>query len=148
MKLRVQLKVGYQDWNVNAECRRVVKPIAKIFGVSVEEFLRLYSRYELPNQPKRNVRSASLRRQPRRPAAFRLTLGSRVLEKRLTRAAKFSRLAPDTFVWNAVLSQIECCEEDMICHPTSGEPIGDDMLLSGMYSFLGDSLRDGKLLKK
>jgi hypothetical protein len=125
MKLRVQLKNGYQDWNVNNACRRVVRPIANTFGVTVEEFLRLYSRNELPNQP---VVSSSTRGSDM-PRGFDLCLGKGPLQKRLQRAARFAEQTVAQFVWTAVIGSITCSEEDMIFCPMTGIVIGDSLKL-------------------
>ena len=48
MKLRVPLKTCVHTWKVNAKCRRIAKPIAAEFGLSVEQFLARWSHNRLP----------------------------------------------------------------------------------------------------
>lgn len=130
MKLRVKLVNGYQDWNLNDECRRTVRPIAKAFGVSMEEFLRLYSRNELPNQ-QNGDRALEKCRVPR---GFLVNLGNNSrLSARLERAAKFGERSINQFVWGAIAGSIDCHEEDMIFDPKTGEPIGDGCGLSKFH---------------
>jgi hypothetical protein len=147
MKLRVQLKNGYQDWNVNRACRRLVKPIASKFGVTVEEFLRLYSRNELSNQPVVNRRTTRRPRIPR--AGFDLHLGKGPLQKRLERAARFVEQPVAQFVWGAVIGSLICCEEDMIFCPLTGGVIGDSLELSRFQlGSLRQDLRKPTIAKK
>jgi hypothetical protein len=134
MKMRVQLENGYQDWNVNSACRRVVQPMASAFGVTIEEFLRLHSRNELPNQP---IVSSSTRGS-RMPRGFDLSLGDGPFQKRLQRAARFANQTVAQFVWSAVVGSITCSEDDMIFCPMTGGVVGDSL---NLHRFQLGSLR-------
>jgi hypothetical protein len=129
---RVELTNGYVLWNLNAKFRRILKPIAKKLRVSVEEFLRLYSRDELSNQQHgRRLSKCKI------PAGFSVNIGAasvsdKLLQRmdlpaRIARAAKFTERTVEELVWNSVASHVDCCEEDMIFSPATGEPIADVM---------------------
>jgi hypothetical protein len=114
-KLRVELVNGFEVWNLNEKCRRIVRPIAKAFGVSVEEFLRLLSRNELPGQPKRG----RLLAESKMPVGFAVNVGGDAgIRARLERSANFDRVRTvDQLVWSAIAGDTDCAEEIMIFKP-------------------------------
>lgn len=122
---RVEQANGYAVWNLNAEFRKILKPIADEFGVSIEEFLRLYSRGELPNQPENEPH---LEHVPI-PAGFAFEPGDDSdITARILRAAEFSGRTVAELVWDAVSGFVACCEDDMIFSPkTWRKPVGDEV---------------------
>ncbi len=120
---RIELSNGYMVWDLNAKFRRILKPIAEKFDVSIEEFLRLYSENKLPKQPKREHRL----NEHAVPAGFFVDLGNdtSVLE-RIARAAEFSGQTIAELAWQSISGFVDCCEDDMIFSPETGEPIGDE----------------------
>jgi len=123
--VRIELENGYQVWNLTAGFRRTLQPIAAAFSVSVEEFLRLYSRAELPGQ---EMRQPNLERLPI-PAGFALNAGNNPdLTARIARAAAFSGRTVQALAWDAVSGFVTCCEDDMIFDPRRpGAPVGDEV---------------------
>jgi hypothetical protein len=115
MKLRVELVNGFEVWDLNAKCRRIVRPIAKAFGISIEEFLRRLSRNELPGQPKQERLLAG----SRMPVGFAVNVGEDAgVRARLERAAKFDRTRTvDQMIWAAIAGDADCAEEIMIFKP-------------------------------
>jgi hypothetical protein len=122
----VETKNGQVQWNLHSECRKVVIPIADEFGMSSLQFLELYSRHRLPAQLVRNDRLC----EERAPAGFVVTLPEEPsVRKRIRRAARFARLSVKDFVWRALASAVNCCEDDMILSPKTGRPIANNVEL-------------------
>jgi hypothetical protein len=122
----VKTKNGQAEWNLNSECRKVVSPIANEFGMSAEQFLELYSRHRLPAQLVRGLRLD----EEKAPAGFSVTLCSEPsIQKRIRRAARFAGSSVKDFVWRALASSVNCCEEDMILSPKTGRPLAHDVEL-------------------
>ena len=120
----VQTKNGQAEWNLDSECRKVVTPIANEFGMSAERFLELYSRHRLPAQL---VRGIGLDEE-RAPAGFSVTLCKEPsTQKRIRRAARFAGFSVKDFVWRALASSVNCCEDDMILSPKTGRPVAHDV---------------------
>jgi len=122
----VETKNGQVDWSLHSECRKVVIPIADEFGMSAEQFLELYSRRRLPAQLVRGDRLY----EERAPAGFGVTLCEEPsIRKRIRRAARFAGFSVKDFVWRALASSVNCCEDDMILSPKTGWPLADDVEL-------------------
>ncbi len=122
----VETKNGQVQWNLHSECRKVVIPIADEFGMSALQFLELYSRHRLPAQLVRNERLY----EERAPAGFGVTLPEEPsIRKRIRRAARFAGLGVKDFVWRALASSVNCCEDDMILSPKTGRPLANDVEL-------------------
>jgi hypothetical protein len=122
----VVTKNGQVEWNLDSECRKAVIPIAHEFGMSGEQFLELYSRHHLPAQL---VHSDRLYEE-KAPAGFSITLCEEPsIRKRIRRAAQFAGLSVKDFVWRAVASSVNCCEDDMILSPKTGRPLAGDVEL-------------------
>ena len=127
----VETNNGQIEWNLNSECRKVVIPIADQFGISAEQFLELYSRHRLPAQC---VRGDRLYEQ-RAPAGFGVTLCEEPsIRKRIRRAARFAGFSVKDFVWRALASAVNCCEDDMILNPKTGRPLANDVELEGFMA--------------
>ena len=121
-----QTKNGQAEWNLDSEFRKVVTPIADEFGMSAEQFLELYSHHRLPAQL---VRGSGLDEE-RAPAGFSVTLCEESsIQKRIRRAARFAGLSVKDFVWRALASSVNCCEDDMILSPKTGRPLANDVEL-------------------
>jgi hypothetical protein len=124
----VETKNGQVEWNLDSECRKVVIPIADEFGMSVLQFLELYSHHRLPAQ---SVRGDRLYEQ-RAPADFGLTLPEGPsIGKRIRQAARFAGFSVKDFVWRALAGSVNCCEDDMILSPKTGRPFANDVELEG-----------------
>jgi hypothetical protein len=122
----VQTKNGQAKWNLDSACRKVVTPIAHEFGMSAKRFLELYSRHRLPGQL---VRSRRLDEE-RAPAGFSVTLCEESsIQKRIRRAARFAGFSVKDFVWRALASSVNSCEDDMILSPKTGRPLAHDVEL-------------------
>ncbi len=122
----VEIKNGQVEWNLHSECRKVVIPIADEFGMSALQFLELYSRHRLPAQSVRGDRLY----EERAPAGFGVTLCEEPpIRKRIRRAARFAGLGVKDFVWRALASSVNCCEDDMILSPKTGRPLANDVEL-------------------
>jgi hypothetical protein len=122
----VQTKNGQAEWNLDSQCRKVVIPIADAFGISAEQFLELYSRHGLPAQLVRGDRLY----EERAPAGFGVTLCEEpLIRKRIRRAARFAGFSVKDFVWRALASSVNCCEDDMILSPKTGRPLANDVEL-------------------
>lgn len=110
-------------WNLNAKFRKILKPIAEKFGVPIQEFLRLYSHGALPNQPRR-------RRSLTEVMPVNFEVDTFVWDKRalarIERAAAFSGRTVKEAIWESVAGFVDCCEDDMIFCPKTGEPVGDE----------------------
>jgi hypothetical protein len=121
-----QTKNGQAEWNLDSEFRKVVTPIADEFGMSAEQFLELYSHHRLPAQL---VRGIGLDEE-RAPAGFSVTLCEESsIQKRIRRAARFAGFSVKDFVWRALASSVNCCEDDMILSPKTGRPLANDVEL-------------------
>jgi len=122
----VQTKNGQAEWNLDSECRKVVIPIADEFGISAKQFLELYSHHGLPAQLVRGDRLY----EERAPAGFGVTLCDEPsIRKRIRRAARFAGFSVKDFVWRALASSVNCCEDDMILSPKTGRPLVNDVEL-------------------
>src|SRR5213080_2351124 len=122
----VETKNGQVEWNLDSEFRKVVIPIADEFGMSVLQFLELYSRHRLPAQ---SVRGDRLYEQ-RAPASFGVMLREAPsIRKRIRRAVRFTGFSVKDFVWRALAASVNCCEDDMILSPKTGWPLADDVEL-------------------
>lgn len=123
MQLKVERKYVTVVWNVNAECRRVVGPMAKEFGMSVEEFLTRQSKCTLPAQTQKRERG------------YRFKKGTKTtfvcedpeIMRRIERAAFAEEESVLAFVMGAIMSHVECLEEDMIVSPKTGQPVCDEL---------------------
>jgi hypothetical protein len=119
----VETENGRVEWNLHSECRKVVIPIADEFGMSALQFLELYSRHRLPAQSVRGDRLY----EERAPAGFGVALcEGPSIRKRIRRAARFAGFSVKDFVWRALASSVNCCEEDMILSPKTGRPLVND----------------------
>ena len=127
---RVELRNGYVIWDVNENCKKAVKPVADQFGISVEEFLKRKTLGRLPGQItcRRKAHDA--------PRGFGVTpCNDRQLWTRIERAAAFgaryrgvpSKDKTQAFVWDSIMGWVDACEDDMILHPLTGRPIGDEL---------------------
>lgn len=85
MKLRVPLKTCVHTWKVNAKCRRIAKPIAAEFGMSVEQFLERWSHNRLPGQLQRPSPDVEPGVEP--PAGFKIRCTDSELRAKIQRAA-------------------------------------------------------------
>ena len=122
----VETKNGQVQWNLHSECRKVVIPIADEFGMSSLQFLELYSRHRLPAQSVCRDRLY----EERAPAGFGVTLPEEPsIQKRIRRAARFAGFSVKDFVWRALASSVNCCEDDMILSPKTGRPLANDVEL-------------------
>jgi len=122
----VQTRNGQAEWKLDSQCRKVVIPIADQFGISAEQFLELYSRHGLPAQLVRGDRLY----EERAPAGFGVTLCEEPsTRKRIRRAARFAGFSVKDFVWRALASSVNCCEDDMILSPKTGRPLVNDVEL-------------------
>ena len=114
------------EWKLHSECRKVVIPIADEFGMSPLQFLQLYSRHRLPAQSVRGDRLY----EERAPTGFGVTLyEDPPFRKRIRRAARFAGFSVKDFVWRALASSVNCCEEDMIFSPKTGRPLANHVEL-------------------
>jgi hypothetical protein len=119
----VETQNGLVEWKLDAECRRVVQPIADEFGMGVEQFLTLYTRHRLPAQLVRGnpVDENEL------PAGFSVTAcEDPLIWNRARRCAQFAGQSVKEFVWQSIASGVNCAEEDMVLSPKTGNLIGHD----------------------
>ena len=123
----VELENGRVEWNLDSECRKVVTPIATEFGMSVEQFLTLYTCDRLPAQL---VRGNDLD-EGRAPAGFSVRQSKDPsIRDRIRRAAQLAGCrSVKEFVWFSVANSVNCCEDDMVLSPKTGRPIGHALLL-------------------
>lgn len=117
----VQTDYGHIVWNLNDKLRKILRPIAAEFDLTVKGFLTQYSRSSLPGQ---------LLRPEEPPMMQGFKAESLCFDKetwaRLERAAILGEKDINKFVWGAIASFITCYEEDMILSPRTGRPIGDE----------------------
>lgn len=119
----VDSKNSQSKWNLDQECQKVAIRVADEFGMSVEQFLDLYSRHRLPAQLVRGDRLS----QEKAPAGFSVALCKDPLaQMRIRRAARFADLSVEDFVWRTLASAVNCCEDDMILSPKTGRPVAGD----------------------
>jgi hypothetical protein len=124
--LVVETRNGQVEWNLNSECRKVLIPIADEFGLSMLQFLKRYSHRRLPAQ---SVRRSRLFEESA-PAGFGVKLCQEPsIQQRIRRAARFAGFSVKDFVWRALASSVNCCEEDMILSPKTGQPLASDVEL-------------------
>lgn len=115
-------------WNLNDKFRKLLEPMAAEFGWTAEDFLRRYSRNELPAQaPTAVIGSEDDCTSPQTPkgftaAAFRSS--DKEFWDRIKRAATMAEKAPAVFIWDTVVSAVSTYEEDMVLAP-DGRIIGD-----------------------
>ena len=122
----VETKNGQVEWNLDSECRKVLNPIADEFGLPVLQFLKRYSHRRLPAQSVRRDRLY----EERAPAGFGVTLCEEPsIRQRIRRAAQFAGFNVKDFVWRALASSVNCCEDDMILSPKTGQPLASDVEL-------------------
>ena len=122
----VETKNGKVEWKLHSESRKVVIPIADEFGMSALQFLELYSRHRLPAQ---SVRGDRLHEE-RAPAGFGVTLcEDPPFRKRIRRAARFAGFSVKDFVWRGLAGSVNCCEDDMILSPKTGQLLANDIEL-------------------
>jgi hypothetical protein len=119
--LRVDRRGSVVYWEVNRECREVVGPVARHFGMSIEAFLEKFSFDRLPGQlPSRDFS------EDQDEEIDRVELKSLVsssLWPRIVRAAKAEGMTVEEFLTEAIMDDVRACEEEMILSPTTGEPI-------------------------
>src|SRR5206468_5427002 len=88
--------------------------------------LELYSRHHLPAQLVRGDRLD----EDGAPACFGVTLCEEPsIRRRIRRAARFAGFSVKDFVWRALASAVNCCEDDMILSPKTGRPLAGDVQL-------------------
>jgi hypothetical protein len=122
----VETKNGQVAWNLDSECRKALIPIADEFGLSVLQFLKNYSHHRLPAQLVRRDRLY----EGSAPAGFAVTLCEEPsIRQRIHRAARFAGFSVKDFVWRALASSVNCCEDDMILSPKTGQPLASDVEL-------------------
>ncbi len=122
----VETENGLVEWNLNSECRSVAQPIGDEFGMSIEQFLTLYTRGRLPAQLVRGDRID----EEKPPPGFAVTAcEDRLIWDRVRRAAKFMGRSVREEAWQSIASGVNCAEEDMTLSPKTGKPIGDDVSL-------------------
>jgi hypothetical protein len=131
MKLRIKLEHTQHVWNVNAECRRVVSPIAAEFGMTAEQFLARFSQNRLPAQLPTPFFYGELGAEP--TPGFRLRCADPKKRAQIQRAAEFSGQSFDAFVFESVMCAVRAEEEGMILSPKTGGIIGNN---SDLYKFL------------
>jgi hypothetical protein len=124
MKLKIEKKGHTVVWNVNADCRRAIKPIAAEFGMTLEEFLKRYSAQSLPAQitPRHSKEEYKFKK----GTGVKFACDDPALMSRIQRAAAFGERSLPEFIMQAIMGAVECDEDDMIMNPKTGEPFADD----------------------
>lgn len=116
----VEKENGVVEWNLNSECRRVVQPIANEFGMTIEQFLTLYTRGRLPAQL---VKGNDMDGENPPPGFAVSACEDPLIWNRVCRAAKLNGRSVREFVWAAIASFVNSEEEGMLLSPKTGEPI-------------------------
>ncbi len=116
----VEKENGVVEWNLNSECRRVVQRIANEFGMSIEQFLTLYTRGRLPAQL---VRGDEIDQENPPPGFAVIACEDRLIWNRIRRAARFMGTSVREDVWQSIASLVNDAEEHMLLSPKTGEPI-------------------------
>src|SRR2546429_10002911 len=100
--------------------------IADDLGMSPENFQDFSARRRCPAKLVRGDRLY----EERAPAGFGVTLCEEPsIRKRIRRAARFAGFSVKDFVWRALASSVNCCEDEMILSPKTGWPLADDVEL-------------------
>jgi hypothetical protein len=127
MRFEVEVEGRCYIWNLNAEFRELLEPIAAEFRWTVEDFLTRYSQGTLPGQiPK----SFFDREEDELPEPQELTVeftSDPEVWERIRCAAKVCGETPRDFIWKTVWGSVRSAEDDMIISPGSGEIIGDEL---------------------
>lgn len=127
MRFEVEVEGRCYIWNLNAEFRELLEPIAAEFRWTVEDFLTRYSQGTLPGQiPK----SFFDREEDGLPEPEELTVeftSDPEVWERIRRAAKVCGETPRDFIWKTVWDSVRSAEDDMIISPGSGQIIGDEL---------------------
>ncbi|HEY2711086.1 MAG TPA: hypothetical protein VGI60_01120 [Chthoniobacterales bacterium] len=130
MRFEVQVKNRVIVWNLNHEFREMLKPMAASFGWSVEDFLRRYSRNELPAQVPWHTDDDD-DDQPKTPKGFTAAAfmsSDREMWERIKRAAVLDNKAPADYIWDCIVAAVCSDEESMVLAP-DGRVIGDQFYI-------------------
>lgn len=127
MRFEAEGRSRTRIWNLNAELRRILEPIAAEFGWTVEDFLTRYSNGGLPGQlPHRSFDDEELVPPPPEFTAEPFASDPEIW-RRIQRAAEFYEQSAAELIWGAVWGDVRCREDDMIVSPRDGRLIGDDL---------------------
>jgi hypothetical protein len=130
----VEDKHGRTEWNLNSKALKVIKPLAKEFGMSVEKFLYLHTLQRLPGQLPRGAAMSRLMTDLA-PAGFAVTLpDDPEIQKRIRRAAKFDGRTVKDYVWNCLSTSVDCLEDELLLSPRTGRPIAECIDLHGFIA--------------
>jgi hypothetical protein len=112
----LMVRMGSSDtfmrWELTAECKKLVKPVAKALGLSVEEVLEHF--YHLPGQDERPWGARD---------GFDVTpCEDKATWARVQRAAECDGVSVEEYCWNAVKSWVsEASESEFIVDPKTGK---------------------------
>ena len=129
-KLKIEKKGFTVVWNLNAQCRRVVEPIAAEFGMTLEQFLKRHSANSLPAQI---TPQDEYKFKKRTSAQF--ACDDQGLMSRIQRAATFRETSLSEYIMEAIVSFVNCDEEEMIISPKTGEPFVEDEVIHQFRCF-------------
>ena len=116
---------GHDVWTLSPDCIKAVRPIAREFSMSVEEFLTRYTtnRQDFIVMPEHKNTWDDPGAAPHGFEAP--SIRNHELRKRIERTAEFFGKSVVDLVWEAIAREVVMAESMMILSPKTGRPIGD-----------------------